>query len=50
MQLIKEQYTFGFEFLKDHVKNMTPEWAYPIIIIKPKIATRPKKKRASGGC
>ncbi|HEY9114261.1 MAG TPA: molybdopterin-dependent oxidoreductase, partial [Bacteroidales bacterium] len=32
-----DQYTFGFEQLKEHVKNMTPEWAYGITTIKPDI-------------
>ncbi len=32
-----EQYTFGFEYLKDHVKNMTPEWAYGITTLKPEV-------------
>ncbi len=30
-----EKYTFGFEYLKNHVKNFTPEWAYGITTIKP---------------
>ncbi|MFC2108973.1 molybdopterin-dependent oxidoreductase [Bacteroidota bacterium] len=30
-----EQYGFGFEELKEHVKNFTPEWAYGITTIKP---------------
>jgi len=29
------KYTFGFEQLKEHVKNMTPEWAYGITTIEP---------------
>ncbi|MBT3244151.1 MAG: molybdopterin-dependent oxidoreductase [Bacteroidetes bacterium] len=32
-----KKYTFGFEYLKEHVKNMTPEWAYGITTIKPEI-------------
>ena len=32
-----EKYTFGFEYLKDHVKNLTPEWAYGITTIKPEV-------------
>ncbi len=31
-----EQYGFGFDELKEHVKNFTPEWAYGITTIKPK--------------
>lgn len=30
-----EQYTYGFEELKAHVKNFTPEWAYTKTDIKP---------------
>ncbi len=32
-----EKYTYGFEQLKEHVKNMTPEWAYGITTIKPDV-------------
>ncbi|MCF8367515.1 MAG: molybdopterin-dependent oxidoreductase [Bacteroidales bacterium] len=31
------QYTIGFEQLKEHVENMTPEWAYGITTIKPNV-------------
>ena len=30
-----DQYGFGFEQLKEHVKDFTPEWAYGITTIKP---------------
>ncbi|MBT3250355.1 MAG: molybdopterin-dependent oxidoreductase [Candidatus Marinimicrobia bacterium] len=30
-----DKYTFGFDQLKEHVKDMTPEWAYGITTIKP---------------
>ena len=30
-----KKYTFGFEQLKEHVKNFTPEWAYGITTLKP---------------
>lgn len=30
-----EQYAFGFKELKEHVKKMTPEWAYGITTIEP---------------
>ena len=30
-----EQYTYGFDRLKHHVRRMTPEWAYGITTIKP---------------
>ncbi len=32
-----KKYTYGFDKLKKHVKNMTPEWAYGITTIKPDI-------------
>ncbi|MCD6346161.1 MAG: molybdopterin-dependent oxidoreductase, partial [Bacteroidales bacterium] len=32
-----EKYTFGFEYLKEHVKDMTPEWAYGITTIEPQV-------------
>ncbi len=32
-----EKYTYGFEQLKEHVKSMTPEWAYGITTIKPNV-------------
>ena len=32
-----DKYTFGIEQLRDHVKNMTPEWAYGITGIEPDI-------------
>lgn len=32
-----EQYTYGFEQLKNHVKTFTPEWAYGITTIKPDV-------------
>ncbi|NOZ75618.1 MAG: molybdopterin-dependent oxidoreductase, partial [FCB group bacterium] len=32
-----EKYTFGFDYLSEHVKNLTPEWAYGITTIKPHI-------------
>jgi len=35
-----EKYTFGFDHLKEHVKNMTPEWAYGITTIKPELIRR----------
>jgi len=30
-----EKYTYGFDQLKEHVKNYTPEWAYGITTIAP---------------
>ncbi|MDA3906705.1 MAG: molybdopterin-dependent oxidoreductase [Bacteroidales bacterium] len=32
-----EKYAYGFEELKAHVKNFTPEWAYGITTIEPKV-------------
>jgi thiosulfate reductase/polysulfide reductase chain A len=32
-----EKYTFGFEELKAHVQPFTPEWAYGITTIEPKV-------------
>jgi thiosulfate reductase/polysulfide reductase chain A len=32
-----ERYTIGFEQLKEHVRNKTPEWAYGITTIKPHV-------------
>ncbi len=41
-----EQYTFGFEQLKNHVKNKTPEWAYGITTIKPDIIRKTAREMA----
>jgi thiosulfate reductase/polysulfide reductase chain A len=32
-----DRYTFGFDYLKEHVKPFTPEWAYGITTIKPHV-------------
>lgn len=32
-----EKYAYGFDELKAHVKNFTPEWAYGITTIEPKV-------------
>ncbi|MBU2652172.1 MAG: molybdopterin-dependent oxidoreductase [Bacteroidetes bacterium] len=34
------RYAFGFDQLKEHVKQMTPEWAYGITTIEPDIIRR----------
>jgi thiosulfate reductase/polysulfide reductase chain A len=34
-----EKYTSGFEQLKEHVKNFTPEWAHGITTIDPSVIT-----------
>ncbi len=41
-----EKYTFGFQDLKDHVKNMTPEWAYGITTIEPEVIRRTAREMA----
>jgi len=42
-----EKYTFGFEELKEHVKNSTPEWAYGITTIEPHIIRRTAHEMAA---
>jgi len=42
-----EKYTFGFEQLKDHVRNMTPEWAYGITTIKPDLIRKSAREMAN---
>ena len=42
-----QKYTFGFDALKAHVKNMTPEWAYGITTIKPDIIRATAKEMAN---
>lgn len=32
-----ERYTYGFEYLKAHVQDKTPEWAYGITTIEPQV-------------
>lgn len=41
-----EKYTFGLDLLKEHVKNMTPEWAYGITDIKPDVIRKTAKVMA----
>jgi thiosulfate reductase/polysulfide reductase chain A len=41
-----EKYTYGFEQLKAHVKNMTPEWAYGVTTIKPQIIRETAREMA----
>ena len=41
-----EKYTFGFEQLKEHVKSMTPEWAYGITDIEPSVIRKTAKEMA----
>ena len=42
-----EQYTMGFEQLKEHVKDMTPEWAYGITTIEPSIIRKTAREMAN---
>lgn len=42
-----EQYALGFDQLKEHVKNMTPEWAYGITTIEPEIIRKTAREMAS---
>ncbi len=41
-----EQYTYGFDFLKDNVKNMTPEWAYGKTTIQPDVIRKTAREMA----
>jgi thiosulfate reductase/polysulfide reductase chain A len=42
-----EKYTFGLDQLKEHVKNMTPEWAYGITTIKPDVIRKTAREMAN---
>jgi len=42
-----EKYAFGFDQLKKHVKNMTPEWAYGITTIKPDVIRKTAREMAN---
>jgi len=42
-----EKYTYGFDQLKEHVRNFTPEWAYGITTIKPEVITATAKEMAN---
>jgi thiosulfate reductase/polysulfide reductase chain A len=41
-----DKYTYGFEDLKAHVKNFTPEWAYGITTIEPHIIRKTAREMA----
>jgi len=41
-----KKYTFGFDQLKAHVKDMTPEWAYSITTIEPDLIRRTAREMA----
>ncbi|MCK4920580.1 MAG: molybdopterin-dependent oxidoreductase [Bacteroidales bacterium] len=42
-----EKYTFGFDYLKEHVRTMTPEWAYGKTTIQPDIIRKTAKEMAN---
>ena len=42
-----EKYAYGFDQLKEHVRNFTPEWAYGITTIKPDIIRQTAKEMAN---
>jgi thiosulfate reductase/polysulfide reductase chain A len=42
-----EKYCSGFEQLKEHVKDFTPEWAYGITTIKPDLIRKTAKEMAN---
>ncbi len=42
-----EKYAFGFEELKAHVQTFTPEWAYGITTIEPKVIRETAKEMAN---
>jgi thiosulfate reductase/polysulfide reductase chain A len=42
-----ERYTYGFEFLKEHVRNFTPEWAYGITTIEPDLIRETAREMAN---
>ena len=41
-----EKYTYGFDELKAHVQNFTPEWAYGITTIKPQLIRESAREMA----
>lgn len=42
-----EKYTYGFDLLKNHVKNFTPEWAYTKTDIEPDVIRKTAREMAS---
>ncbi|HHB51997.1 MAG TPA: nitrate reductase, partial [Saprospiraceae bacterium] len=42
-----EDHTYGFDELKSHVRNMTPEWAYGITGLEPELIRKTAKEMAS---
>jgi thiosulfate reductase/polysulfide reductase chain A len=41
------KYTYGFDYLKEHVKSFTPEWAYGITTIKPDLIRETAREMAN---
>lgn len=41
-----ERYSYGLDLLREHVKDMTPEWAYGITTIKPDIIRKTAREMA----
>jgi thiosulfate reductase/polysulfide reductase chain A len=42
-----EKYTYGFEYLREHVRSLTPEWAYGITTLKPDLIRKSAKEMAN---
>ncbi len=42
-----EKYTYGFDYLKEHVQGMTPEWAYGITTIDPTVIRETAREMAN---
>jgi thiosulfate reductase / polysulfide reductase chain A len=42
-----DQYTFGFDQLKAHVRDLTPEWAYGITTIEPDVIRKTAREMAN---
>lgn len=42
-----QKYAYGFDQLKNHVKDMTPEWAYGITTIEPDIIRKTAREMAA---
>lgn len=42
-----EKYTYGFKELKEHVKKMTPEWAYGITTLEPLLIRKTAREMAA---
>ncbi|MDT8392383.1 MAG: molybdopterin-dependent oxidoreductase [Bacteroidales bacterium] len=41
-----ERYSYGLDLLREHVKDMTPEWAYGITTIKPDVIRKTAREMA----